>query len=326
MLVRDVLLTLGGTIVSIIFYKIYKVWDRLHQKVNDLSTILQLVENSRDITYYCEIKPKFQYRYLSSSIEKILSPSLVEESMKNPYTAFERVHPDDFQILMKKISGELDYSKPILVRWKNDEGKYIWFEEYATPIYENGELVALQGIIRNIDKNVALQNELEYKVSHDKLTGVYNREFFELQIEKYDRNKDVSIAIVICDLDELKFINDNYGHKSGDHLIKETAELLKGFSSDEVIITRIGGDEFAILLVNTEPSQIEMFLKKMQNKIEFYNNNNTTLFKIKMSKGYAFNYSSLGKMEELFIEADNNMYNEKNKKGTNRFKHRVGLN
>jgi diguanylate cyclase (GGDEF)-like protein len=163
-----------------------------------------------------------------------------------------------------------------------------------------------------------LKEKLEYKITHDTLTNVYNREYFEQQIEKYDKNIDVEIAIVVCDLDELKYINDYYGHKIGDELIKETAKLLKGISSNEAIVSRIGGDEFAILMLNSDHSKIELFMDKIQKEIELFNNNNSDLFKIKISKGYDFSSSSIGKMDQLFMEADKNMYIEKNEKRTNR--------
>ncbi|MFT4414195.1 diguanylate cyclase [Fredinandcohnia humi] len=312
MLTKIFLVLFGITVIIFICYKIKEVCNKLQLRINYFKTIVKLVENSKDIIYYIELKPIFKYIYLSPAIEKILSPSLVTESMKNPYTAFERIHPDDYHILVKKQLGELDFSKPIIQRWRNDEGTYITFEEYATPIYMDGEIVALQGIIRNINDKVLLQQKLEYKASHDSLTGLYNREYFEALIDNYDKIEDVSIGIIICDLDELKYVNDNFGHKLGDNLIKETAKLLKGFSCNNVIVSRIGGDEFALIMVNTEPSQIEAFFAELQNEIDYFNDNKSTLFKIKMSKGYAFNTSSLGRMEELFIKADNNMYNEKN--------------
>lgn len=66
-------------------------------------------------------------------------------------------------------------------------------------------------------------------------------------------------------------------------------------------------------------------MDKIRKEVEHFNNN-STLFQIKISKGYAFSFTSIGKMNQLFIEADNNRYKEKNTKGTNRYKHGVGLN
>jgi diguanylate cyclase (GGDEF)-like protein len=307
-------------ILGMVFiYVAYQLWQKVQQRMNYLTTISNLVEYSKDIIYYCELKPGFKYRYLSPAINAILSPNIVEESMRNPYTAFERIHPEDLSVLMKKTTGELDYNQPIIQRWKNDAGEYIWFEEHATPIYQRGEIVAIQGIIRNISDKVELQKQLEYKVTHDILTGLYNREYFETMMDRYDQQINVPISVLVFDLDDLKKINDRYGHKVGDYLIKETAAILKSFANDDVIASRIGGDEFAILQVNSAPEQAEALMAAIQREIDHLNKDENRLYKIHLSKGYAFNPSSLGKMEDLFIEADNQMYREKKYNKTSRF-------
>ncbi|WP_397536644.1 diguanylate cyclase domain-containing protein [Rummeliibacillus pycnus] len=286
---------------------------KLQQKMKHLTPMIQVVENAKDILYYCDTKPKLKYRYLSPVIDNILGPDSLKEHLHCPNKIYEIVHPDDYETLLKKITGNLDYSKPIILRLKRDDGEYIWFEEYTTPIYENSEVVAVQGIYRNINEKVELQKKLEYKVSHDALTNIYNREYFETKFYYYDNESNVPVAIVICDLDELKFINDQFGHKMGDVLIQETAKLLYRISSEKEIVARIGGDEFAIILIDTNPSQIEVFLANLQNEIDLFNSSNHTFY-IKMSKGHAYSSSSILKMKQLFIEADNKMYEEKRKK------------
>lgn len=298
----------------IIGFGSYKLGRKLQEKLNYITTVSNLVEYSKDILYYCELKPAIKYRYLSPAINAILSPNLAEESMKNPYTAFERIHPEDLPLLQKKASGDIDYSKPLIQRWRNDEGEYIWFEEFATPIYQHGEVVAVQGIIHNIHDKVELQQMLEYRASHDSLTSLYKRGYFESKMEQYDQINDVSAAIFIFDLDELKAVNDRFGHKVGDNLIKEAAGILNGFSGEDLIAARIGGDEFALLLVNTDPEYVKELMREIEEVIDVLNQNEKRPFKINMSKGYAWTRTSIGKMEELYIEADNRMYREKNRK------------
>lgn len=317
---RRVFMNVLYFILGMVFiYGVYQLWQKIQQRMNYLTTISNLVEYSKDIIYYLELKPVFKYRYLSPSINSILSPNIVEESMRNPYTAFERIHPEDLPILMKKTSGGLDYNQPIIQRWKNDAGEYIWFEEHATPIYQRGEIVAIQGIIRNISDKVKLQKQLEFKVSHDILTSLYNREYFETMMERYDHQVNTPISILVFDLDDLKKINDSYGHKVGDQLIKEAAAILKNFSNDDVIVSRIGGDEFAILMVNSTPEQAEAIMAAIQRQFDHLNGDGNRLYKIHLSKGYAFGHTSIGKMEDLFIEADNQMYREKKYNKKNRF-------
>ena len=141
----------------------------------------------------------------------------------NPNTPLEMVHPDDFELMMKKVSGELYYSQSIIQRFQDMDGHYKWFEEYVTPIYENGEIIAIQGIMRNIDDHMALQQDLEYRVLHDGLTDIYNRYYFDQKKQEYNESINSSVGIIVCDLDELMYLNDHFGHKMGDLLIKEFA-------------------------------------------------------------------------------------------------------
>lgn len=286
---------------------------KLQQKVNYLQPIVETVENVRDIIYYCETVPKLNYRYLSSTVNELIGPNTLEEHLLNPEKIFDIVHPDDREILMKKRKGTLNFSDPIKVRFRNHHGQYIWFEEYATPVFQEGHFVAVQGVFRNIDEKVALQQQLEYKSSHDALTNLYNREFFQTMMKDYDENEDAPIAVIVADLDELKFVNDRYGHQIGDALIQETAIRLKTHAQEDAIIARIGGDEFAILLPNVSILQTEEFIKDVRFEMGLIGEG-PALSEIKISIGYAYGASSKGVMEQLLKEADAKMYREKNGK------------
>lgn len=120
----------------------------------------------------------------------------------------------------------------------------MWFEEYATPIYEKDELVAVQGIIRNIDERVKFIQDIEYQMSHDPLTNIHNRQFFDNIAAKSNLDFDTPVAMILCDLDELKYMNDTHGHKKGDELIKAAANLLKRIFSDIAVLAR--GEEMSL--------------------------------------------------------------------------------
>ncbi|MGM0846232.1 MAG: sensor domain-containing diguanylate cyclase [Bacillota bacterium] len=272
--------------------------------------IYQLVERSKDIIYYCEVKPALRFRYLSPSIDCILGSGIQMRSMVNARTCIDILHPDDRELFARKLSGDLDYSQPIIQRWKDAEGNYKYFEEFATPIYKNGEMTAIQGVIRNIDEKVRLQEELIYKAHHDGLTGLFNRLFFEDQSNELNEKKDKSVALLLCDLDELKYYNDTHGHRTGDELIKATSKILGTLQSDDVLIARIGGDEFAILIKNTEKYSPDELKKTIHQKIANFNRFSKSI-KIMLSIGIASSGTSLGKMNELYSSADQNMYEEK---------------
>ena len=284
---------------------------RLQQQVDSIIPMLEVVENLKDIMYYCELKPHVKYRYLSPVVDQFFGEGATQEHLENPGIIFSNlVHPDDRHILVKKTKGELDYSKPIVTRLKNADGEYIWFEEYATPVFEQEELVAIQGVLRDISEKVELQQKLEYKVTHDALTDVYNRGFFESQLDYFNWKRDAPVAVLICDVDELKLVNDHFGHKAGDSLIRETAKLLNRTVIENEIVARIGGDEFAVIFSDTELLRIENYLTKLRKEIDLFNSKSRP-YRVKMSVGFAYSRSSLGKMDALFVEADKKMYEEK---------------
>lgn len=285
---------------------------QLQKEVDIYNPLVEAGKNIRDIVYYCETVPKLKYRYLSPSVNNVIGPNTLEEHLKNPELIYDIVHPDDIEILKKKQLGELNFNEPIRVRYRNHLGEYVWFEEYATPLYKNGKYVAVQGVFRNIDEVVTLQQQLEYKSTHDSLTGLFNRYYFHSKMDDYNK-QDISIAVIVGDLDELKAINDKYGHQMGDQLISEAAKCLNICSEQEVTVARLGGDEFAILLPEVTVSEVEQYIRDVERNL-LQVDGELSFSSIQMSLGYEFSDSSFGVMEKLFNKADANMYRNKRKK------------
>jgi diguanylate cyclase (GGDEF)-like protein len=307
-----------GILISSLFwiimmYLFFRKWKLQKENlINSHNRFVHVVENSTDFIYYAQVYPEVRYKYLSPSAENFFGEGSIAGAYISPEVAFMDIHPDDFNILISKIKGELDFSKGIIQRWKDKDGNYRWFEEYATPTYENGKLVALQGVLRCIDEKIELQNQLEYRLYHDNLTNLYNREYFEVILERYNQQINTPIALIICDLDELKYFNDNYGHKEGDALIKETAKLLNQFSSENIVVARLGGDEFVLLVPEKTEKEIEQLVSEILKEIVCYNGSDSgTKLKVQMSIGYAFSPFSIGQMTEIFSRADKNMYLDK---------------
>ncbi|MDQ0214481.1 diguanylate cyclase (GGDEF)-like protein/PAS domain S-box-containing protein [Oikeobacillus pervagus] len=299
-----------GLMTGISIWAIYAnfIKSRWNTKLEEI--IYRLVEESKDVIYHYEVRPECKFTYISPSLEKFLGKGVIKESLENSDTPLKRIHPDDYRNLSKKVRGELDFSHPIIQRWKDNEGIYRWFEEYATPIYRNGQFVAVQGIIRNIDEKVKLQKELEYRIYHDALTGIYNREYFELISAKFNEQTNSSVAIILCDLDELKYTNDHFGHKKGDELIIAAAGLLNKFNCKEVSVSRIGGDEFVLLATGKAEKEIDQLVNGIVKEMDEYSNQNNNLM-IKMSVGFAYSPTSIGLLPKLFAQADQNMYKNK---------------
>lgn len=291
-----------GTMLNITNYK---------QQEQRLKFLEKLLDNSKDIIYYAQMIPERKFLYISKSLEAILGHS-VEEDYSDFMTVFRITHPDDVKELDKKGTHELDYSKPLVTRWQHKDGHYIWFEDFITPEFnENGDIIAVQGVCRDVSEKIELEKKLKFLTYHDSLTGLKNRLFFDEEIKKFDSIIDTPIGIIICDLDNLKTINDSFGHKAGDALIKSAANILSKHITKNMFIARIGGDEFAIVINNTNYCEVKKLCRDIRIAIDEHNLINDCT--VEISIGYAFNEKSIGQVDQLIKIADRRMYIEKSK-------------
>ncbi|MBC8015749.1 MAG: diguanylate cyclase [Sporomusaceae bacterium] len=193
--------------------------------------------------------------------------------------------------------------------------------EYHLPVnhqdrYWEARLVKLNqsqvlAIVRDTTQRSQLLNELHYLSLHDHLTGLYNRAYFEQQMHNFHGREYAPMTVFVCDLDGLKSINDTFGHQFGDQLLKAAAAALSKSFNKHDIIARIGGDEFAILLPKTPLHEARAAYQRIRDAEAEYNaQNNQTLLSI--SVGFAVSSQDSANTDELFLEADNNMYKEKN--------------
>lgn len=270
----------------------------------------RLLGYSKDCLYYYQMYPEIKFKYLSPSFKEMFG--IDEQSFYDDCELmFKLVHPDDFEEFYIKTIGQGDYSKKFVVRFRHGNGKYIWTEDFATPIYdESGRLIGIEGSHRDITERIRLEKELEYRSSHDKMTGTYNRDFFEEYSDNLNNQVDSKVGIIVCDLNGLKSLNDNFGHKYGDMMIKEFGKLLNKYSSENIIVSRIGGDEFSIILTGVDEIYIFNIVNSINDDIIKFNESSEEI-KINMSIGFAVSQNSLGNMNSLFIMADKRMYQDK---------------
>ncbi len=165
--------------------------------------------------------------------------------------------------------------------------------------------------ILDITERKWAEERLRYLSMHDSMTGLYNRAFFENELRRLSRGRKFPVSIIIGDLDNLKRVNDTYGHKSGDALICKTASLLLDNFRGEDIIARLGGDEFAVIIPYQEEIIVQKILVRMRKNINGYNSaHENPGMRINLSLGSATAESNF-ETEELFKLADQRMYLEK---------------
>lgn len=161
--------------------------------------------------------------------------------------------------------------------------------------------------------NTRLKLHLEYMSFHDQLTRLYNRAYFEKEIQQIEKKAQYPLGLIICDLDGLKLVNDTCGHAAGDHFIVAAARLIKAVIPPEAVAARIGGDEFAIVLAGQVANLTEQTGRALTQAIADYNAGLPVL-PLGMSIGWAASRKPV-KVAELLKQADCYMYQDKNNHG-----------
>jgi len=191
------------------------------------------------------------------------------------------------------------------------DGSSVWVELVATPLEnEKGELGGIIESFRDITSRKEAEKKLLYLSLHDPLTGLYNRAYFEEEMARLNPQRQGPISILVMDLDGLKIVNDTLGHQAGDELLRTAARLIRRCLRKEDCLARIGGDEFAAILVKTGTSAAQEICQRIRQAVEDYNQKEKPLIPLSLSIGMATTEGSLS-LNEVFKQADNNMYREK---------------
>ncbi|MGI6433915.1 MAG: PAS domain S-box protein [Syntrophomonadaceae bacterium] len=193
------------------------------------------------------------------------------------------------------------------------DGRIRWQQWTIRAIFTlYGDITEYQAVGRDITESKRLEETLKYLSMHDPLTGMYNRGYFDEQMKLISGVEEFFPAgIIICDIDDLKLINDQHGHKAGDDLIKLAASVLKACAPYPQVAARIGGDEFAIIIPNTCSEALQKQCDRIKNEIIQRNRINPGSIRLSMSIGYALKSVPGQDMESTFIEADDMMYVKK---------------
>lgn len=160
-----------------------------------------------------------------------------------------------------------------------------------------------------IKENKEVKDKLLYLSYHDGLTGLYNRAYFEKYIKEFSIDYGQLCCMMICDIDNLKLINDTLGHEAGDELIFMASKLIESSLEPEDMLARIGGDEFVVIIKCGLEQEVKNRHIKLLNTIK---NHNSTMPKIPISMSIGMAYGEKDfRLIDLFKEADDNMYRNK---------------
>lgn len=168
-------------------------------------------------------------------------------------------------------------------------------------------------IARNVTTRRKSEDELNYLSYHDQLTGLYNRRYFEEQLKRLDVERNLPITLVMADVNGLKLINDSFGHKSGDELLISIANIIKSGCRADDIVSRISGDEFIVILPNTNEFEAERVIKRIKtlSRDKKFANKNFSDMELSVSFGLGTKHNSDMDISEMLKKAEDNMYSNK---------------
>lgn len=197
----------------------------------------------------------------------------------------------------------------------NRDGKY--FLRTLSPVKgDGGKIVAVTVVSKDITERKETEEKLRTLSLTDDLTGLYNRRgFFTLveQMLKLSRREKRGIFMLYADLDNLKKINDTFGHQEGDQALTDTANILKTTYRASDIIARLGGDEFVVIPVGTTGDNIDVITARFQKAIENHNEQSSRAYN-RLSISFGISYydpKSPCSIYELIVQAERSMYEQK---------------
>ena len=289
----------------------YRQEEALKESERKMQTLLS---NLPGMAYRCHNAPEWPMDFVSGGCEELLGMTPEELTSRDTVEYGELIHPEDAQqvweLVQEAVREDRAFRCEYRISTQYGREKWVWEQGRAVGRDDAHGLEVLEGFVTDITEYKTFQEKLNYLSFHDSLTGLYNRNFFEEEMNRLQDGRYSPVGIIICDLDGLKFINDTLGHHTGDEMLITTAELLRENFRASDIIARIGGDEFSILITEADQQLAEQLIQRLKHSVWEYNTQNP-LIPLSLSMGFAVSDSVPADMQALFKEADNRMYREK---------------
>ncbi len=205
-------------------------------------------------------------------------------------------------------SGEVEKLEDNAVLISKNGEKY-FLDDSAAPIFDaNGDLYGVVIVFRDATTDKKHQEKIEYLSYHDPMTGLYNRRFFEEELNRLNVERNLPVSIIIGDLDGLKLTNDIFGHNAGDKLIQQAADAFKEACRKDDIIARWGGDEFVVLLPDTGEEDAEAVKERIK---ECFESKKPLALAAGISMGVGTQKEKAGEIIDYLNKAESAMYSSK---------------
>lgn len=221
-------------------------------------------------------------------------------------------HPDDFEEdvrqMNRMLSGEID-AYEMDKRYIRPDGSFVWVHMAVTMIISDTSGTRNHlCMVTDITARKEAQEAITYATMHDYLTGVYNRTHCEQHMREIDQVCNLPLTVVMGDVNGLKLINDAFGHQTGDEVLRLVAQTIVESLGSDGYCARFGGDEFVLVLPNTEKTTADELVRTIQQKIAsqlLWN------MELSLSFGSATKYEAQSDINQLIVQAENDMNKNK---------------
>lgn len=269
-----------------------------------------LAENAQDIVFRLSLLPSPRFEYVSPALSRIvgLTPQdLYEDPVlgirlvcSEPALTFDMLRPEQIRA-----------DSPVISRWTKADGQTAWTENRLRVIYNSeGRLAAIEGIARDVTERTRMEAQLRFLSLHDSLTGLYSRNYFEEEMHRLDGARDYPITIITTDVDGMKMVNDSLGHRRGDEMLKAYAGVLRATFRRSDVVSRIGGDEFAVILPHTDAETARRLRDRLLENIASATQTPSGI-PLSVSMGSATAEDGSVPLDDVLHRADRAMYRDK---------------
>lgn len=245
----------------------------------------KLLESKRSKEVFFQNLPGMAYRCLYDREWTMLEVSegcydltgyRAESFIHNRDVAYnDIINPSFRDTVWEAWEESVQYKRPFKMEYPiiTITGESVWVLEQGVPVFDdNGNLVALEGLIINVSASKDKESQVNYLLTHDNLTGALNRQTYLQQKMRIDSDPTmVPVSILILDINGLKLINDAFGMRRGDLLLQETSRIIAKILKDTYLFARLGGDDFAVLMPHTDLATAEVFWARVQEGFSEYN-------------------------------------------------------